>query len=147
MKFVIANIDDLKESEKEVLKRYDHYILFRGLFVLSKIDLEHWKLTENFDDWVIDDFPGSYISKGWLREDIDHEYNLISKFIYNKNEKLGSDFDKILDGNHKTKNIEDVENYILSKLKKWSVKNFEKYNNNSRKLYEWLANEISKSIR
>jgi hypothetical protein len=53
----------------------------------------------------------------------------------------------VLDNEHKTKDIKDVEKYILTKLNKWSEKEFIKYNNNEEELYNWLANEISKSVK
>lgn len=147
MEWVITNIDDLTELEKSQLKKYVHYNVFRGLFIMSKTDLEDWKATECFDDWIVGVFPESYISNGWFDEDLDHQYDAISDFIYNKNEKLLIKFNEILDNEHKNISIEDVKDYILIRLNKWSEKEFKKYDNNSEELYRWLANEISKTVK
>jgi hypothetical protein len=117
MEWAIANIDDLTEIELKQLNEYTYYKLFSGLFIISKVDLEDWKTTKGFDDWVIEVFPKGYISQGWLTQDLDHHYKEISDFIFNKdkNEKLLDKFHQILDNEHKTKNIEDVEEHITKK--------------------------------
>lgn len=145
--WVIANIDDLTDQEKVQLQKYVHYNIFRGLFIMSKVDLEDWKKTEGFDDWIVGEFPESYISNQWFEQDLDYEYNTISDFIYNKNSKLLSKFNEVLSDEHKTKSMDDVIYYIFTKFSKWSEKEFIKYNDNEEELYEWLANEISKAIR
>jgi hypothetical protein len=149
MEWTIANIDDLTENELIQLNDYTYYKLFSGLFIMSKVDLEDWKATKGFDDWVVADFPKGYISQGWLIQDLDHHYEEISDFIFDKdkNGKLLDKFHLILDNEHKTKTIEDVEEHITKKLNKWSEKEFKKYNNNSEELYNWLANEISIAVR
>jgi hypothetical protein len=149
MEWTLTNIDDLTEIEQKQLNDYTHYRLFNGLFVLSKVDLEDWKTTKGFDDWVVADFPRGYISQGWLTQDLDHNYEVITDFIFDKdkNGKLLNKFNQILDNEHKTKTIQDVEEHITKKLNKWSEKEFKKYNNNSEELYNWLANEISIAVR
>jgi hypothetical protein len=149
MKWAIANIDDLTEIERTQLDKYVHYKLFRGLFIISRVDLENWKATEGFDDWVVGVFPEDYINNGWFTQDLDHSYTDISDYIH-KNDRTGKLLDKfnlVLDNEHKTKDIKDVEKYILTKLNKWSEKEFIEYNNNEKELYNWLANEISKSVK
>lgn len=147
MNWVICNIDDLTESEKEYLNNYIFYRLFSGLFVMSKEDLDDWKFHTGFDDWVMKDFPEGYITNGWLSEDIDHNYQKITNFIYEKNAKLFDKFIDILENNHKTKTIEDIEIHILEALSKWNLKEFQKFDNNSDKIMEWLANEITKVLK
>jgi hypothetical protein len=148
MEWAIANIDELIEIELKKLNNYTYYKLFTGVFIMNKVDLENWKRTKGFDDWVVVDFPEGYINQGWLAQDLDFRYKEISDYIFNKdkNGKLLEKFHQILDNEHKTKNMQDVEEHIIKKLNKWSEKEFKQYNNNTGELYNWLADEISKAI-
>lgn len=147
MVWLIANIDDLSNTEKLELNNYVHYKVFRGLFIISEVDVLNWKKIYGFDDWIMVKFPEGYLLRGWFSEELDHDYDFISDFIYNKNKKAYENLLKVLDGIHKTKSMEDIENHILSKLNNWSEVDFKKHDSNRSENLTWLSNEIIKALR